>query len=375
MKIHDYLSDSVNRLTESGIRKVLQNAPPNSINLALGEIPRPLSPLIKNYLNEIIQNEIHNYTQNQGIEELRNLISDCYYDNFSPDEICITVGAEEAIFTVLNSFLNQGDLLLIPDPIFPAYKTIAEFTGAKVVTFALDCTKNFAVNRKQLESVIGKMKIKALLLCNPSNPTSHSLSTEDQEYIVKICREKKILLIVDEIYLSLSFFPIRSFSELGKDIVIISGLSKSFSLTGWRIGWFAAPSEVINKLTRLHQFTVTCAPYISQRLAIKLLQSKKLVDDYFLKNNLNRNQKHSIEFLSGELKYQIPTPDAAPYLFVEIPYDDLNFVQRCKSNGVLVVPGSVFGEMGKNHIRINYGVDFKLLEQGLKRIGEVINSY
>ncbi|MCF7794337.1 MAG: pyridoxal phosphate-dependent aminotransferase [Candidatus Cloacimonetes bacterium] len=351
----------------SKIRQIMNSAPKDAINLGLGEIQFPLHDSLKRKAEQIIENENLFYTTNAGILELREKISK-YYDLYFKENVCITAGAEEAIFASLFAYLNPGDEVLIADPGFVAYKTIIRMLKAKPVSFKLD-PDDFHFDLNEFKSKITK-KTKIVLLNNPINPTGTAYSSHDLKQISELCNERNILLSVDEVYreLYIEDKP-QSILEINPNSLSISSLSKSHGMSGWRLGWVAsASSELIEPIIKVHQYICTCANTLAQKLAIsafspdgkivlesilnRLADNRKIVQKYFPANYLLPNKCH-------------------PYFFVQVK-NDIEIIEKILQQKVIVIPGSVFGRNGENWIRLNYGIESDLLETGIKRILEII---
>ena len=348
------------------IRKLINKAPENAINLGLGEIQFPTPKLLLKYAKEILNNGRINYTPNAGLPELCEAIAG-YYNSTYAENICVTVGAEEAIFATLFSYLDQGDEILIVDPSYPAYKTIIEMLGGAPVYFDLDPQNDFKLDKNSFLSGISDAT-KMVILNNPSNPLGISFSQDEIEFIFETCYQKNILIVVDEVYREL-FLQKRpdSLFERNGNIIIISGLSKSHCMTGWRIGWaISNKPELIKPIITAHQYICTCAPYLSQKVAVKALSAEGLKANEVIREKLRSNRDFIlIKFNSFSQDIYILPSTSSPYLFVNLQLNDLLFAERLVASGVIVVPGCAFGNKGKGWLRINYGIETKLLEQGI----------
>ncbi|MCD4818779.1 MAG: pyridoxal phosphate-dependent aminotransferase [Candidatus Cloacimonetes bacterium] len=366
----DFTSNNLAGINKSAIRQIFDSAPKDSINLALGEILFPESQFLKSKAKEIISKYNSVYTTNAGLLESRESICNYYNNLVEPDGVCITNGAEEAIFATLFTIINPNDEILLANPTYLAYDTIIKMVKGKTKYFQLDPNNNFELNRDSFRMAITS-KTKAVILCNPSNPLSKVFSNDDIKYILEIAEENEILVIIDEIYLELYLFE-RSYSLLSKakNIIVISSLSKSHCMTGWRIGWaVSANTDLIDRITVAHQYISTCASFLSQKI-IPFALSKKGMESVAMNRVLLRErQKCSLEFLLEHfpsLKYARSTH--APYLFLNFGFDDLYLTKKLVSEGVIVVPGSVFGANGKNYIRLNYATDKKKIGEALIKI-------
>lgn len=366
------MSTTFSRITDnlekSTIRKVFDKALPDSINLGLGEIQFPLPSFLKKAAYEIIDNEEIRYTPNAGLTSLRKRVAQ-YYDDIIPwQNTCITVGAEEALYLVLAVLINPGDEVLISDPAYPAYKTLIRLRQGNAVIFKRRIDDNFIIDFNDLKNSISQ-KTKAIIISNPSNPLSTCLKKEEISSLISICEENDVYLIIDEIYRELYINkPIKSLLQKSKKVIVISGLSKSHCLSGWRLGWIVSQEEeLIQRIIKYHQYLVTCASYISQRLAEKALSDEgmnlvkinrvKLQKNYYFCKNYISNHFSNINMIES---------DAAPYLFVNINRDALIFCENLLQKRVIVMPGIAFGDICRNWIRINYAIEETVLEKAIQ---------
>ncbi len=363
----NFLNERFKSLTLSKLRKFVSKAKGDFINMGLGEIRFPLNKNLKERILEILNTKKITYTPNSGLEVLKDLVKTQYGKSAN---VCITCGAEEAIFATLFSIISAGDEILMPNPTYLAYESIVKICGGKVKYFNLIANEKFKIDKLSLQNAISK-KTKAIIFANPSNPLGIAFSNEEVKFIKKMANEHNLLIISDEIYRDLYLKePIGTFYNDNQDnIVIISGISKAFAMAGWRVGWaVSANKELIKGITVAHQYIATCAPAISQFVAIELLQNKEDIT-----KEIRKKLKESFEYLYNSLKNELPQTnflnyDAAPYLFVSFEKDDLKTAEDLLSVGVLVVPGSFFGSNGKNWIRLNYALDSKELTLAKEKI-------
>ncbi len=361
-----------NRVTDiekSELRQLFDKAPPMAINLGLGEIQFPTPKIITDRAIDIIKQGNIRYTPNAGLPELQKAINN-YYNIQLNENVCVTTGAEEAIFASLFSFINPGDEVLIANPTYIAYKTIIEMLGGITVEFNLDPLSNFELDRDDFTKKISS-KTKILLLNNPSNPTGKCFNKEEIDFMVSKCNENNILIIVDEIYreLYIDKKPI-SFLDKHGNIIVISGLSKSHCMSGWRIGWAVSNDpELIKPIIVSHQYICTCAPYISQEAAIIALS----VEGMKAQSEIRLKLKSNREFVLKQFKQMLPdlsilNNTSSPYLFINVKVDDLALVNKLIKRGLIVMPGGIFSSNGRQWIRLNYAVDKKKLAKGVSII-------
>ena len=371
----NFLADRIKNIEKSEIRKIFDKAPDDSINLGLGEIQFPTPKILTDYAQEILEEGKFFYTPNAGLKELREAISG-YYNKSIPDNVCVTVGAEEAIFATLFSFINPGDEVLIANPTFLAYKTIIQMVGGIHFYFDLEPENNFKLKKDSFIQKISS-KTKMVILNNPSNPLGICYKSDEINFIVKTCIENDILIVVDEVYRDL-FLEKRpdTFLNFEGKIIVISGLSKSLCMTGWRIGWaISNHPELIKPIIVVHQYICTCAPYISQRVAIKALSKEGLKAQEDIRIKLKQNHDLLIKFIQNELPgSKILFNTSSPYLFINFGIDDVVLSKKSIEKGLIIIHGSAFGSNGKNWIRINYGLEKNKLINGLKKLRNTIHN-
>ena len=362
-------ADRIANIERSKIRKIFDRAPKNAIDLGLGEIQFQTPKNLTDYAKNILDNETLKYTPNAGLTELHEKIAEHYAINFT-ENICVTVGAEEAIFATLFSHLNPNDEVLLANPAFIVYDSIVKMLGGTAVKFDLDATDNFRVNKKSfLQNISNKTKI--VILNNPSNPTGVSFTNNEMNFIVNECKKRDVLLIVDEIYseLYLQNRP-KSFLKIYKNVIVISGLSKSHCMSGWRVGWcISQNSALIKPIIKSHQFICTCAPSLSQKIAVKAFS----FENSEIRKKLRKNYSFARKCIETNIpKLKMIKPDSAPYIFVKTDFDDVQLTEKLLRNGVIVMPGSIFGENGKTFLRLNYGLEKGILRKGLEVIAKNI---
>ena len=365
-------ANRIDGLEKSELRKLFDKAPKDSINLGLGEIQFATPKILTDKAIDIIKQKNIRYTPNAGLPDLQKAISH-YYNLKLNNNVCVTIGAEEAIFASLFSFIDQGDEVLIANPTYIAYKTIIKMMDGIPVEFDLNPEQNFELDRKDFSNKITS-KTKILLLNNPSNPTGKCFTEEEIDFMIAKCAENDILLIVDEIYRELytEKRPI-SFLEKNGKIIVISGLSKSHCMSGWRIGWAASNDpDLITPIIVSHQYICTCAPYISQEVAITALSEDGMnaLDEIRMDIIANR------EFTQDLFKQYLPDipilqNTSSPYLFFKVNNSDITLADELIRNGLIIMPGSIFGSNGKHWIRLNYALDKKKLAKGLDIIKSI----
>ncbi|MDN5353815.1 MAG: aspartate aminotransferase [Candidatus Cloacimonadota bacterium] len=350
---------------KSIIRQIVDSAPQNSINLGLGELTISTFSKKNREIYKKLQNETAIYTPNAGLPELILQIKKYY--NAPQAYVCVTNGAEEAIFATLFSILNAEDELLVANPDYPAYANIAKLLNVKCKSFDRNPQNNFQLEKKSLQESITP-NTKAIIISNPSNPLSITYTSDELDFIIKLAHEHNIVLIIDEIYKDLLFSGSGS-TAFGKNmnIVVVSGLSKSYQLTGWRLGWvITQQEELAQAITISHQYISTCAGYFAQRIATEILQQHQQNSLKTLKEKLLANRDLASNLIKNNTNWKILLSQAAPYLFVNIESNSLEFSKQKAAEGVIVIPGVAFGKNGAGWIRINYAIEKSQLIKGIE---------
>lgn len=388
--MRDFLSDRAKRIQPSGIRKFFDivSEMEDVISLGVGE-PDFITPwAIRDEGINVLRKGYTQYTSNKGIIPLRQEISSylkkSYNVEFDYNDIMITVGASEGIDCALRAIVNEGDEILIPDPSYVSYKPMVELLGGKAVSVMCDGEDGFKIKAEQLEKVITK-KTKALIFSYPNNPTGAIMDRKDIEQIIPIILKHDLLVIADEIYSELTYskeghVSIASFSELKDRVIYISGFSKAFAMTGWRIGFACAPKVILDTMLKIHQYSVICAPIFSQYGALAGLKQCKQ-DDFQMIKEMQEEYDKRRKFMYKtfcEMGLECYEPKGSFYIFPCVKSLGLTgeefATKLLESKKVAVVPGSAFGEFGKYYIRCSYAYSMKNLIEATERINEFVKS-
>jgi aspartate/methionine/tyrosine aminotransferase len=369
------VSSRISGIEKSLIRQIYDSAPANAINLGLGEIQFSMPSFLKEKAIELIHSTTFSYTPNAGLPELRIAVAGYYGDDANAEGVCVTNGAEEAIFASLISYIDNGDKVVIIEPCYPAYSAIIRMLGGIPVSVPLDAENHFHLNSSALNTAF-KQKPKCMIICNPSNPLGTAFTLEEMKVIMEGCRQNDVMLIVDEIYRELYLdIPISSFYGKYEKLLIVSGVSKSHRMTGWRIGWVIGNPQFIKPIIIAHQYISTCAGNLGQRLAICALSDEGMHSVSRLNDSLRTNYEVCKDFLAHNTQVEIVKPSAAFYLFLHIDCDDLAFAQNLAKAGVITAPGQAFGLSGKGWLRISYGLGMAKLEEGLVILVKNVERY
>jgi aminotransferase len=383
--VEHLLNEHAKSIQISGIRKFFNEVAkyPNAISLTLGQPDFPTPQHVKDAAIQAIHNNQTVYSHNAGYEELRRAAVsfleekyDLHYDALS--EIIVTAGASEAIDISLRAILTEGDEVLLPAPVYPGYEPVITLCGAKAIYMDTRST-GFKVTKNLIENSISK-KTKAIILPFPSNPTGVVLEDDELQELADYLSKQEIFVISDEIYSELRYSgnhrSIASYEGMREKTFVINGLSKSHSMTGWRIGLLCAPTDILQHVLKIHQYNVTCASTISQAAAIEALTNGK--DDA---SQMRVEYKKRLQYCISRIKemgIEFEEPKGAFYLFISISKFGLTSYQFAlkllQNEGIAVVPGDAFSSLGEGYVRISYAASMEYLEKGMDGIENFIKT-
>lgn len=381
----DRLSKSMQEIPPSGIRKFFEMliGHDDVISLSVGEPDFPTPWVIREEAYYHLEKGHTSYTSNWGLIELRDEISkymERYGMYYNPkNEILVTVGASEGVDAVLRAVLNPGDEIIVCQPCYVNYTPLAQLCNVKIVP--VDTSINgYYPTAEQIQKAITP-KTKAIMLCSPNNPTGTIIPAAELEKIAQVIVENQIWCISDEIYCELVYedekhVSIGSFPGMKDYAIILNGFSKSFAMTGWRIGYIAAPGEVLTQIVKLHGYNTICAPIFSQYAACEGLKNGwKDVE----KMRVSYQQRRNLMFKAfNDMGLPVPEPKGAFYMFPDISSTGLSSeefaTQLFQKHNVAVVPGSVFGLGGEGHIRCCYATAIDKMKIALDRIAEFVRE-
>lgn len=376
------MNKQVEKIQISGIRRFAEKVKKveGAISLTIGQPDFPVPAHIAEAMINAIKTNKTSYTSNAGIDELREEICrhlKTFDINYNKDEVCITVGGSEGLYSVLFAIMNANEKILLPGPAYPAYENISTMIGADIVTYPLkeDFTLDIDVVREKLE----KENIKVLLLSFPSNPTGAILSKEQRDELVKIIKEKNIIVITDEMYSSIIFdeyYSVAQASEIKDKVIYVSGFSKIFSMTGLRIGYVACNDKYMKEIMKVHQYGVSCAPSIAQYGALEGLKNS-LNDVENMRKTFERRKDYCMNRLR-ELNLEVAEPKGAFYIFPSIKKFNISseeFCERLLNEGkVACVPGTAFGTLGEGYMRISYCYSDEVLKEAFDRLESFLKT-
>lgn len=382
MDLGHRFNKQLNRIEVSLIRQFDQAISdiPGVLKLTLGEPDFTVPQHIKDAAKAAIDADESHYTGMAGLLELRQAAADFlnkkYGLSFQADkEMLVTVGATEALSASLVAILEAGDTVLLPAPAYPGYEPIVNMVGADIVE--IDTTANqFVLTPEMLEEAILEQgdKLKAVILNYPANPTGVTYSREQIKALADVLAKYPVFVLSDEIYAELNYTdePHVSIAEyLPDQTILISGLSKSHAMTGWRIGLICAKAELTAQLIKSHQYLVTAAATPMQFGAIEALRNGQ--DDALpMKEEYRKRRDYIIEKMT-ELGFSIIRPDGAFYIFAKIPagynQDSFAFLKElAQQQAVAFIPGVAFGEYGEGYVRLSYAASMETIKEAMKRL-------
>lgn len=379
-----YLSRAVEELKPSGIRRFFDLAAgmEGVISLGVGEPDFVTSWSVREAAILSLEQGYTSYTANAGLMELREEIA-LYMEKgfeltYSPSrEIIVTVGASQALDIALRAIIDPGDEVIVIEPSFVSYVPLVNLAGGKGITVQTKKENDFKVTPAELEQVITE-RTKAIILCSPNNPTGTMLGQQDLEAIAEVVKKHDLVIISDEIYAELSydekFVSFAAIEEMRERTILISGFSKGFAMTGWRLGFVCAPKELTEAMLKIHQYAMMCAPTMAQFAAVEALRNGH-EDVNEMRKSYRRRRNYFVQSLN-EIGLECHVPGGAFYAFPSIKRTGLTseqFAERLLiEEKVAVVPGNVFGESGEGHIRCSYASSMEQLQESIKRMKSFI---
>lgn len=387
MQYDDFINPALSAVKPSGIRKFFSIAEEmdNVISLGVGE-PDFLTPWhIRQQGIDTLERGSTRYTANAGLISLREEICAFYQRKYdleynAKNEVLVTVGGSEGIDMCIRTLICPGDEVLVVEPSFVCYKPIVEVCGGKAVPLVTKNKNNFRVTTEELENAITD-KTKMIIFPYPNNPTGAVMRREDLEPVCEVLKKHNIFVLSDEIYSELTYgsnthVSISSMPGMKERTVVINGFSKTYSMTGWRLGYALGPAPVIAQMTKLHQFAIMSAPTTSQFAAVEALRNGdadiiKMRDDYDMRRRFTVNAFREIGLPCFE-------PEGAFYAFPSIQSTGLSSEEFCEkliySKRVAVVPGNAFGDCGEGFIRVSYCYSIDNIKEAVTRIGEFVRE-
>jgi aspartate aminotransferase len=367
-------------IERSPIRAITDRAKPGDISFGLGEPDLPTPDVIRREAMRVIQEEQNGYTLQAGLPALRERVAqDNPHLNLSTDQVIITAGSQEAMYLALMTLVEAGDEVLIPNPGFVAYPTIAHMAGGRPTFYQLPASRDFSFDLDDFKLRITS-KTKVVVCTSPSNPTGRTLTSEDLRGITQAIEESgsDAFVISDEIYRDLYYSGERpgSISEFYPRTVVINGLSKSMSMTGWRLGWILGDEALIRAAHLLHGYVTTCASTISQKAALAAWSNEAIKAREQIRGTFQRRRDHLLASLRG-VGLRSVTPEGAFYTMVDVGSygSSVEVADAMLDSGVVTVPGSAFGSEGEGFLRVSFCADLPVLEEGVKRMDSALKTH
>jgi aminotransferase len=381
------LSHSVEALQPSGIRRFFNLAAgmEGVISLGVGE-PDFVTPWnVREACIQSLEKGFTAYTANAGLPALRQEITNYLNNRFSVSydhetDIVVTVGASQAIDITFRAILNPGDEVIVIEPSFVSYAPVIELAGGVAVKVQALGENEFKVTPEQLEAAITE-RTKAILLCSPNNPTGTMLNKQELEEIASLVKKHHLIVVSDEIYAELSYdeeyHSFASIEGMYEHTILISGFSKGFAMTGWRLGFVTAPSYFIEPMLKIHQYTLMCAPTMSQYAALEALRTGNR-DVIEMKGSYEKRRNFIVSSLNS-IGLECHLPGGAFYAFPSIKSTGMTseqFAERLlMEQKVAVVPGGVFGKSGEGYIRCSYATSMNQLVEAMKRMEQFVHQH
>ncbi|WP_458455400.1 pyridoxal phosphate-dependent aminotransferase [Methanobrevibacter sp.] len=357
------------------IRKMFEVTNPDAINLGIGEPDFDVPENIKEAMKKSIDENDTHYTPNKGYIELREEIVKKFKNdngiNTNPENVIVTVGASEGLFLCAQAFVEKGDEVLLPDPSFLSYEACIKLADGKIVPVECRMENEFKLKVEDVEEKITD-KTKAIILNSPSNPTGAVMDKEDIKAIADLSVDKNFLIISDEIYEKIIYDKKHySPAKYSDNVITLNGFSKTYAMTGLRVGYLTANETNIEELLKIHQYNIACATTTAQRGAYEALtgpqdEVNKMVSEFQKRRDL-------IVRRLNEMGYETVNAEGAFYVFPKI--EDENFVMKAAEAGVITVPGIAFGSNGKGHVRMSYANSYENIEKAMDILEErVVNG-
>ena len=362
------------------IRQIMGKAG-GCVNLGLGEADFFAPKAVCDEARRVVDDEKIGYSPTAGIPELCEAVHR-YHENHPDHLVCVTNGSQEALFDLLFTLVEGGDEVLVPNPGFLAYPTLARLAGATPIPYSLKRENNFQLEPQGIEDCLTR-QTRAIVLNSPSNPTGQCLSRDQLDFIAQIAERNHLVIISDEIYREIYYLDEKptTIAEATDQAVILSGVSKMASMTGWRVGWACGPREIIEPATVTHQYTSTCASTLAQKAALKVFtragqdavgQQRRLLD---------QTCRFLSSWIENELDRRYIRPQGAFYLMVSVEdlgMDSFTVSSELLNDGVATIPGSAFGSEGEDFLRLSFACDRKKIEAGLaclkKGLGRLVKQ-
>ena len=387
MNYDELLAPAAKAMRPSGIRKFFDLAAdmPHCISLGVGEPDFKTPWSVRDAGIRSLELGRTKYTANSGLKELRgeicNYLQRRFDMHYKEENILVTVGGSEAIDLTIRAVVQPGDEVIIPEPCFVCYEPITQLTGGVPVHIATRAEDQFRLTADQLRAAITP-RTKLLIFPYPNNPTGAVMSAAEMEEIAAVLRETNVLVLSDEIYSELTYgldrhVSIASLPGMAERTIVVNGFSKSYAMTGWRLGYAAGPAPLVKVMTKIHQSCIMSAPTTSQYAAITALRQ---CDDQIemMRDEYNRRRRYVVKALN-DMGLTCFEPRGAFYVFPSIQISGLTSSEFCeqllREKEVAIIPGSAFGASGEGYARISYAYSVDHLQTAMKRIREFLTEH
>jgi aspartate aminotransferase len=367
MNEHRY-ADRVRSVEMSGIRKLFEAGGPDAINLGIGQPDFDTPDHIKMAAIAAIREGRTGYTPNAGIPELREAICEKFAREnnltYRPEQILVTAGGSEALHLVMEALVDPGDRVLFTDPGFVSYAALAAFAGGKPEGVPLDADLHIDVERAK-EQMDGA---RVFILNSPGNPTGAVESEESIRALVEYAGDRGVTVVSDEVYEHFIYEKEHvSAARFGEDVITVNAASKTYAMTGWRVGYLAAPEDYIPEFLKVHQYAQACATSISQYAALAAYAGDqepvaRMRSEYRARRDL------LYDGLTG-IGFDFPRPEGAFYMFVPMGQ---TLIEKAVNAGIIIVPGGAFGSRAPEYARISYATSRENLSRAVGRLGELM---
>ena len=387
MNYDELLAPAAKAMRPSGIRKFFDLAAdmPHCISLGVGEPDFKTPWSVRDAGIRSLELGRTKYTANSGLKELRgeicNYLQRRFDLHYKEENILVTVGGSEAIDLTIRAVVQPGDEVIIPEPCFVCYEPITQLTGGVPVHIATRAEDQFRLTADQLCAAITP-RTKLLIFPYPNNPTGAVMSAAEMEEIAAVLRGTNVLVLSDEIYSELTYgldrhVSIASLPGMAERTIVVNGFSKSYAMTGWRLGYAAGPAPLVKVMTKIHQSCIMSAPTTSQYAAITALRQ---CDDQIemMRDEYNRRRRYVVKALN-DMGLTCFEPRGAFYVFPSIQISGLTSSEFCeqllREKEVAIIPGSAFGASGEGYARISYAYSVDHLQTAMKRIREFLTEH
>ena len=387
MNYDELLAPAAKAMRPSGIRKFFDLAAdmPHCISLGVGEPDFKTPWSVRDAGIRSLELGRTKYTANSGLKELRgeicNYLQRRFDLHYKEENILVTVGGSEAIDLTIRAVVQPGDEVIIPEPCFVCYEPITQLTGGVPVHIATRAEDQFRLTADQLRAAITP-RTKLLIFPYPNNPTGAVMSAAEMEEIAAVLRETNVLVLSDEIYSELTYgldrhVSIASLPGMAERTIVVNGFSKSYAMTGWRLGYAAGPAPLVKVMTKIHQSCIMSAPTTSQYAAITALRQ---CDDQIemMRDEYNRRRRYVVKALN-DMGLTCFEPRGAFYVFPSIQISGLTSSEFCeqllREKEGAIIPGSAFGASGEGYARISYAYSVDHLQTAMKRIREFLTEH